>query len=153
MELYLNWKKKMSNISRKTTESDISLSLNIHGSRDIKIDTGIGFFDHMLTLLAFWGKWDLELSCKGDLHVDTHHTIEDIGLVLGRSFFEEWRDDTSIERIAYAFCPLDEALSRVVVDICNRPFLSFEAVFNVEKVGPQGVQWPGKEKACSRDGH
>ena len=125
----------MSTISRKTTESNINLSLNIRGSRKISIDTGIGFFDHMLTLLAFWGKWDLALSCKGDLHVDTHHTIEDTGLALGSAFYEEWKDNLAIERISYAFCPLDEALSRIVVDICNRPFFTFDAIFNIEKVG------------------
>ena len=107
------------------TESNINVSLNIYGSRKISIDTGIGFFDHMLTLLAFWGKWDLVLSCKGDLHVDTHHTIEDTGLALGQAFYSEWRESIGIERISYAFCPLDEALSRVVVDICNRPFFTF----------------------------
>ena len=109
----------MSTISRKTTESNINLSLNIRGSTKISIDTGIGFFDHMLTLLAFWGKWDLALSCKGDLYVDSHHTIEDTGLALGCAFYEEWKDNLAIERISYAFCPLDEALSRIVVDICN----------------------------------
>ncbi|MBF88655.1 MAG: imidazoleglycerol-phosphate dehydratase [Candidatus Marinimicrobia bacterium] len=125
----------MSTINRKTTESNINISLNIYGSRKISIDTGIGFFDHMLTLLAFWGKWDLVLSCKGDLHVDTHHTIEDTGLALGQAFYSEWRESIGIERISYAFCPLDEALSRVVVDICNRPFFTFDAIFNTEKVG------------------
>ena len=115
--------------------ANINLSLNIRGSRKISIDTGIGFFDHMLTLLAFWGKWDLALSCKGDLYVDSHHTIEDTGLALGSAFYEEWKDNLAIERISYAFCPLDEALSRIVVDICNRPFFTFDAIFNIEKVG------------------
>ena len=125
----------MTNVSRKTKETDIQLSLNIRGSNNINIATGIGFFDHMLTSLAFWGNWDLDLKCKGDLYIDTHHTIEDVGLSLGKAFYKEWSQNKNITRIAYAFCPLDEALTRVVVDVCNRPNNTFNADFNVEKVG------------------
>ena len=89
----------------------------------------------MLTSLSFWAGWNLKLSCIGDLEVDSHHTIEDTGLALGKAFYKEWREIKSIERIAHAFCPLDEALTRVVVDICNRPYSTFSATFNVEKVG------------------
>ncbi len=125
----------MTNISRKTKETDIQLTLNIRGEKNITVKTGIGFFDHMLTSLAFWAHWDLSLNCSGDLYVDTHHTVEDVGLTLGKSFNEEWGKNKNIVRIAYAFCPLDEALTRVVVDVCNRPYNTFSADFNVEKVG------------------
>lgn len=125
----------MIKISRDTNETNSDLTLNINGSGKIKVETGIGFFDHMIELLAFWAQWDLKLICKGDLHVDTHHTVEDVGLILGKAFNKEWIKNKSIDRISYSFCPLDEALSRVVVDLCNRPFCSFKANFNVEKVG------------------
>lgn len=125
----------MTEISRITEETSIHVSLDIHGKGENKIQTGIGFFDHMLTLLAFWAGWDLKLTCEGDLHVDTHHTVEDSGLILGKAFRKAWTGDTAIKRIAYAFCPLDEALSRVVVDVCNRPYCTFDANFNVERVG------------------
>lgn len=125
----------MVKIQQKTKETDISVKLNIAGAQKIEVQTGIGFFDHMLSSLAFWAGWDLNLTCKGDLHVDTHHTVEDVGLVLGKAFRQSWKNNTAIERIAYAFCPLDEAMSRVVVDLSNRPFSSFEANFNVERVG------------------
>ncbi len=125
----------MVELKRKTKETDIRVALDINGTQNIKVSTGIGFFDHMLTSLAFWAGWDLTLTCKGDLEIDTHHTVEDVGLTLGKAFLQEWEKSTSIERIAYAFVPLDDALSRVVVDVCNRPFSVFEANFNVERVG------------------
>lgn len=125
----------MVDLSRKTKETNIQLSLNIHGQKQIQVETGIGFFDHMLTSLAFWAGWDLNLNCQGDIEVDTHHTVEDVGLSLGNAFYKEWSQNTNIVRIAYAFCPLDEALTRVVVDVCNRPFSTFDSEFNVEKVG------------------
>ena len=125
----------MTDISNKTKETDIQVSLNINGTQIINIETGIGFFNHMLISLAFWAGWDLRLKCNGDLDVDNHHTVEDVGLLLGRAFLNEWKSHSGIERIAFAFCPLDEALSRIVVDICNRPYSTFEASFNVERVG------------------
>ena len=79
----------MTNTCRKTKETDIQLSLNIRGNKKINVETGIGFFDHMLTSLAFWGNWDLNLKCKGDLYIDTHHTIEDVALSLGKTFYKE----------------------------------------------------------------
>ena len=125
----------MPEITRTTAETNTHVSLDIHGKGESEIQTGIGFFDHMLTLLAFWARWDLKLTCEGDLHVDTHHTVEDTGLALGEVFKKTWIDNTAIERIVYAFCPLDEALSRVVVDLCNRAYCTFDADFNVERVG------------------
>jgi len=125
----------MVEFSRKTNETTIQLSLDIDGQKNIDVKTGIGFFDHMITSLAFWAGWDLKLKCNGDLHVDTHHTVEDVGLALGSAFNQEWSKNTNIVRIAHAFCPLDDALTRVVVDVCNRPYSTFRAEFNVEKVG------------------
>lgn len=125
----------MVELKRTTQETDVNVSLAVDGKRNVQVETGIGFFDHMLTLLAFWAGWDLRVSCKGDLDVDTHHTVEDVGILLGRAFNESLPGGGEIERIAYAFCPLDDALSRVVVDICNRPYCVFDARFSVEKVG------------------
>lgn len=125
----------MVELKRTTRETDVSISLTVDGQRKIQIETGIGFFDHMLTLLAFWAGWDLRLSCKGDLDVDTHHTVEDVGILLGQAFNKAMPGSGEIERIAYSFCPLDDALSRVVVDICNRPYCVVDASFDVEKVG------------------
>ncbi len=122
-------------VKRKTGETDIHLSLELAGERKIQVGTGIGFFDHMLTSLAFWGGWDLALNCKGDLEVDTHHTVEDVAITLGQAFKKATAGGGEIERIAYAFVPMDEALCRVVVDICNRPYCVFGADFKVERVG------------------
>ncbi|MFQ6677603.1 MAG: imidazoleglycerol-phosphate dehydratase HisB [Fidelibacterota bacterium] len=125
----------MVEFSRKTNETSIQLSLNIYGEKNINVKTGIGFFDHMITSMAFWAGWDLTLRCQGDLEIDTHHTVEDVGLSLGKAFHTMWFKHQNIVRIAHAFCPLDDALTRVVVDVCNRPYSTFDATFNVEKVG------------------
>ena len=122
-------------IQRKTKETDVRLTLRLEGKCEIKVDTGIGFFDHMLESLAFWGGWDLTVSCKGDLQVDTHHTVEDVGIVLGQGFAEACGDRTEIERFGSVFVPLDEALSRVVVDLSGRAFTVFESDFKRERVG------------------
>lgn len=125
----------MVKITHKTKETDIRIDLKIKGHRNIDVRTGIGFFDHILTSLAFWAGWDMTLTCTGDLNVDTHHIVEDAALTLGKAFNQAWTNNKSFERIAYVICPMDEALSRVVVDICNRPFCVFESNFNVERVG------------------
>lgn len=125
----------MVELKRKTGETDIRLILELSGKRQIQVETGIGFFDHMLTSLAFWAGWDLTLICKGDLDVDTHHTVEDAAIILGKAFKEANEGNVEIERIAYAFVPMDEALSRIVVDLCNRPYCTFDAEFNVERIG------------------
>lgn len=122
-------------INRKTNETEVRVALRLEGTREIKVDTGIGFFDHMLENLAFWAGWDLSVSCKGDLQVDTHHTVEDVGVVLGQGFAEASGNVTEIERFGSAFVPLDEALSQVVVDLSGRAYTVFEASFNTELVG------------------
>lgn len=115
-------------IDRKTSETGINLELNIDGSGATDIDTGIGFLDHMLNLMFFHGKMDLDLNCKGDIHIDDHHTVEDIGIALGQAFKQAIGDRIGIRRYGSFTIPMDEALAKVNLDISNRPFL----VYNVE---------------------
>lgn len=121
-------------LSRKTRETDILLSLNLDGG-EVEIETGIGFFDHMLTAFAVHGGFGLNVKVKGDLYVDDHHTIEDTGIVLGLAFKEALGDKSSIERYASFYIPMDEALAFVSLDISGRPFLVFDADFPQEKCG------------------
>jgi len=113
--------------SRKTAETAIDLSIDLDGSGDSKIDTGIGFFDHMLTLFARHGLFDLTLAAKGDLEVDFHHTVEDTGITLGDAMREALGDKSGIRRYGCCYLPMDETLARVVVDLSNRPHLEFRA--------------------------
>jgi len=117
---------RTASITRTTKETDISLTLCLDGG-EVKISTGIGFFDHMLTALAFYAGWGLELSVKGDLEVDAHHTVEDTGIVLGQALKEALGDRKGIRRFASAFIPMDEALCFTALDFSNRPFLVFDA--------------------------
>jgi imidazoleglycerol-phosphate dehydratase len=119
---------RVATIKRKTAETDIALSLAIDGRGRSTIDTGVPFFDHMLTLFAKHGLFDLEVTCKGDVDVDYHHTIEDVGLVLGQAFKEALGDKVGITRYGFFILPMDESLARVVVDVGGRPHL----VYNVE---------------------
>ncbi len=125
----------MSKVERKTRETDIKAELEIYGKSVAEIDTGIGFFDHMLTALAVHGGFDLKLSCNGDLSVDGHHTVEDCGIVLGKALAEQLGDKSGIVRFASAYIPMDEALSFCAVDISGRPFLVFDAEFSDDKTG------------------
>lgn len=113
-------------ISRKTKETDISLSLCLEGG-EVSVSTGIGFFDHMLTALAFYAGWGLTLRVEGDLYVDGHHTVEDTGIVLGQAFRQALGDKMGIRRFGTAYVPMDEALCRTVLDCSNRPYLVFQA--------------------------
>ncbi len=122
-------------ITRTTKETDISLKLDLDGGAKAVVNTGIGFLDHMLTALAIHGGFSLELSCKGDLHVDGHHTAEDIGIVLGLAFKEALGDKAGIMRYGSAFIPMDESLAFCSLDISARPFLVFNAQFTNERVG------------------
>lgn len=123
-----------SEINRKTKETDISLCLNVDGG-EVEISTGIGFFDHMLTALAVHAGFGLKVICKGDLEVDGHHTVEDVGIALGCAFASAMSDKTGIVRYGTAFIPMDEALGFAAVDISGRPFLAFDAYLPEEKVG------------------
>lgn len=121
-------------ITRTTKETDITLSLNLDGG-SVKIDTGIGFFDHMLNAFATHGGFGLELTVKGDLHVDCHHTIEDTGIVLGQAFAKALGDKAGIARFGSFYVPMDEALAFTSLDISGRPFVVFNAQFLQERVG------------------
>ena len=131
---------RTSEIKRKTAETDISLSLNIDGTGVSTIDTGIGFLDHMLTLFARHGRFDLTLSCRGDTHVDAHHSVEDIGLCLGSAFAEALGDMRGITRYADIILPMDEALVLCAVDISGRSWLSFNVELPGEKVGTMDTE-------------
>ena len=125
----------MSVIERKTKETDIKAELNVYGSSKAEIDSGIGFFDHMLTALTVHGGFDLKLKCDGDLYVDGHHTVEDCGIVLGKALAEALGDKSGIVRFGSAYVPMDEALSFCAVDISGRPYLVFDAEFTDDRTG------------------
>lgn len=120
--------------NRKTKETDISVKLDLDGG-DVSISTGIGFFDHMLTALSVHSGIGLTIRAEGDLNVDGHHTVEDVGIVLGTAFKEALGDKKGIARYGTAFIPMDEALGFASVDISGRPFLVFDAEFPEEKIG------------------
>ncbi|MFO1117553.1 MAG: imidazoleglycerol-phosphate dehydratase HisB [Beijerinckiaceae bacterium] len=122
-------------IQRKTKETDIAVSICLDGTGKSSIGTGVGFFDHMLEQIARHGLFDLDISAKGDLHIDDHHTVEDVGIVLGQAFRTALGDRAGIRRYADAYVPMDEALTRATVDLSGRPFLVFEAVFPTPKIG------------------
>lgn len=127
-------------VSRKTKETEIEIKLNIDGTGKSAIKTGIGFFDHMLESFAFHGKFDLIVDCKGDICVDDHHTVEDVGIVLGRAFNECIEDKIGIRRFSTQIIPMDESLSMVSVDISDRPLLVYKMEFEREKLGNMDTQ-------------
>ncbi|MBP2649877.1 MAG: hisB [Firmicutes bacterium] len=122
-------------VERKTSETDINLELNLDGHGQSLVSTGIGFFDHMMTLWAKHGLFDLTLKAVGDINIDAHHTVEDTGIVLGQAFNRALGDKSGIKRYGTAFVPMDEALAMVVVDISGRPFLAFEAEIPAGQIG------------------
>lgn len=121
-------------LDRQTKETQIRLALDLEGGA-VQVDTGIGFFDHMLTAMAFYAKFGLELTARGDLHVDAHHTVEDVGIVLGQALKQALGDRAGIRRFASAFIPMDEALCHTALDLSNRAFLHFDAVMPQEQIG------------------
>jgi len=121
--------------SRKTNETDIRVSLNLDGEGEHQIATGIPFFDHMLAQIARHGHFDLEIKAKGDLEIDGHHTVEDVGWVLGQALREALGDRRGIVRFGHAYVPLDEALTRVVIDLSGRPYLVYKAEFKSPRIG------------------
>jgi imidazoleglycerol-phosphate dehydratase len=127
-------------LSRRTSETDISLTLDLDGSGRADIATGIGFLDHMLTALTRHGLFDLTLRAKGDLHIDFHHTTEDVGIVLGRAFAQALDDKRGITRFGQALVPMDEALAEAVIDISGRPFLVWNVAFERPKIGEMDTE-------------
>ena len=126
---------RKSTVNRKTKETDISLELNIDGKGDYNIKTGVGFLDHMLESFARHGLFDLDVKCEGDLIVDCHHTIEDIGIVLGQAIKNAIGDKKQIVRYGSTILPMDESLVLVSIDLSGRPYLVFDYEFDVERVG------------------
>ena len=122
-------------IERETAETQIALSLNIDGTGTFAGTTGIGFLDHMMNLLACHGGMDITLHVHGDLDVDTHHTVEDLAIVLGGALAQALGDKKGIRRYGMFYCPMDEALTRVVVDLSGRPYLVYDVKLNVERIG------------------
>ncbi len=133
-------KMRKSELKRKTKETDIQLTLNLDGLGQHDIRTGVGFLDHMLTAFAVHSGFDLQLTCKGDLEVDCHHTIEDIGIALGSAFKEATVDRTSITRYGSFTIPMDEALATCHVDVSGRPFLVFQGEFKGFRMGDMDTQ-------------
>jgi imidazoleglycerol-phosphate dehydratase len=122
-------------VSRNTLETKITVELNLDGTGKVKLDTGLPFLEHMLDQIARHGLLDLDITAKGDLHIDSHHTVEDIGITLGQAFNQAVGDKKGLRRYGHAYVPLDEALSRVVLDISGRPGLVFNAEFVRSNVG------------------
>ncbi len=127
-------------VSRESRETKISLTLNLDGAGKTDIRTGIGFFDHMLDAMCRFGLFDLTLRCEGDLRVDGHHTVEDVGIVLGRALREALGDRAGIRRAGSAWLPMDEALAFCALDISGRPYLAFDAAFAAPMVGAYDTQ-------------
>lgn len=121
--------------SRKTNETQIEVTINLDDNTKVSIDTGVGFFDHMLELFARHGRIGLEVKADGDLHIDSHHTVEDVGIVLGQVLKEALGDKKQINRYGNAYVPMDETLGFVALDISGRPFLVFDAEFTNQKLG------------------
>lgn len=128
--------KRKATVRRRTRETDITVKLNIDGSGKNKIDTGVGFLDHMLELFAFWGFFDLEISARGDLKVDIHHTNEDIGIVLGQAFKHALGDKKGIRRFGYAGVPMEEVVGKAVLDINGRGFFDMKTSMAASKFIP-----------------
>jgi len=122
-------------VSRETAETTIDLTLDVDGEGDARVDTGIGFFDHMLESFAKHGLFDLTVECDGDLEIDDHHTVEDVALVLGSAFAEALGDKRGIRRFADRRVPLDEAVASVVLDVSGRPLFRFDGGFSEERIG------------------
>lgn len=130
---------RTAHVERKTGETKIELSLTIDGSGEAEVDTGIGFLDHMLTLLAGHGLMDIRVKAEGDLHIDDHHTAEDVFICLGKAMDQALGDRSGIVRTAHSYVPMDETLARVALDLSGRPYCIFEADFVTSAVGQLGT--------------
>lgn len=121
--------------TRTTAETEVEVTVDLDGEGEATVDTGLPFFDHMLEAVATHGLFDLTVTADGDLEVDDHHTVEDVGILLGQAFAEAWDEKRGIERFADRRVPLDEAVASVILDISGRPFFSFDGTFSQSKVG------------------
>ena len=131
---------RIADVTRKTAETNIRVAVNLDGTGQSKLATGIGFLDHMIDQIARHGLIDLDIQCEGDLHIDGHHTVEDIGITLGQAFAQAVGDKKGIRRYGHAYVPLDEALSRVVVDFSGRPGLHMDVNFTSGMIGALDTQ-------------
>ena len=132
--------KRKANISRKTKETSISVDLNIDGKGQYKIDTGIGFLNHMLEQLSKHSSIDMKIKAKGDTHIDLHHTTEDTGIAIGECLKKASKKFIGIKRYAHAMIPMDETLTRVAIDVSNRPYLIWKVKLKVEKLGEMDTE-------------
>jgi imidazoleglycerol-phosphate dehydratase len=135
----LTHKTRTATVTRTTGETDITVSLNLDGAGQADINTGLGFLDHMLHALARHARFNLVVQAKGDLHIDEHHTVEDVGLVLGRALAQALGDRKGITRIGHAIVPLDEALALVAVDLSGRGYFVFDGHFSGQRIGQVSV--------------
>lgn len=126
---------RSASVERNTLETQIKVNLNLDGTGNSRLATGLPFLDHMLDQVARHGLIDLEIKAKGDLHIDAHHTVEDIGITVGQALTRAWGDKTGVRRYGHAYVPLDEALSRVVVDLSGRPGLEMFVDFSRARIG------------------
>jgi imidazoleglycerol-phosphate dehydratase len=126
---------RQAEVIRNTLEPQICLKMNLDGTGEISLDTGVPFLDHMLEQIARHGMIDLHVSAKGDLHIDAHHTVEDIGITVGQAFAQAVGDKKGLRRYGHSYVPLDEALSRVVVDLSGRPGMEFNVKFRRARIG------------------
>ena len=127
-------------VKRKTSETEIEMDLNLDGEGKYDVSTNVPFLDHMLTQIAKHGLFDLKIKAKGDVEIDFHHTVEDVGIVLGKDFKKALKDKKGIRRFGFAYTPLDEALALVVVDIAGRPYFVYDVDLPKEKVGEFDVE-------------
>jgi imidazoleglycerol-phosphate dehydratase len=143
MEINLIWARmtdRTAKISRKTKETDITVTVNLDGTGKTDISTGIGFFDHMLDALGRHSFIDLTVKADGDLHIDGHHTVEDTGIVIGQAIKQALGDFAGITRYGHAYLPMDETLSRAAVDLCKRPYFIWKVDFARDKIGDMDTE-------------
>ncbi|MFN3861450.1 MAG: imidazoleglycerol-phosphate dehydratase HisB [Roseateles sp.] len=131
---------RIAEVTRNTRETRITVRINLDGTGQSKLHTGIGFFDHMLDQIARHGLIDLDIRCDGDLHIDGHHTVEDVGITLGMAVAQAVGDKAGLTRYGHAYVPLDEALSRVVIDLSGRPGLHMDVRFTAGSIGTFDTQ-------------
>ena len=133
-------KTRKSTITRKTRETDITVTVNLDGTGKAKVETGVGFFDHMLDSFARHSFIDLDVKADGDLHIDAHHTVADTGIVIGQAIKDALGDFAGITRFGHAYIPMDETLSRASVDLCKRPYLVWKVDFRRDKIGDMDTE-------------